>query len=202
MNKVIALDGDGVLLDYHAAYRLAWQQAFGHLPELRDPQAYWPMDRWNVPRLEPAERAKLRACMNDVFWSSIPAIPGAIQACQALSDAGYELVCLTAIDAQYQSARLKNLQNHGFPIESVIATPIFNTGGSNPKAEVLKELLPVAFVDDFLPFMIGLPAGIHAALVLREPNGSPNVGADLDLVHSQHANLSDFAAWWLCGKPT
>jgi len=197
MGKVIALDGDGVLLDYHAAYRLAWQQAFGHLPELKDPQAYWPMDRWDVPRLEAGDRAKLRGCMDDIFWSSIPAIPGAIQACQILCDAGYELVCLTAIDSKYQSARLKNVQSLGFPIERVIATPALILGGSNPKAEVLELLKPVVFVDDYLPFLKGIPTGIHAALVLREPNGSPNVGPDLSLAHSTHADLAEFAEWWL-----
>jgi hypothetical protein len=31
--------------------------------------------------------------------------------------------------------------------------------------------------DDFLSYLRGIPDNIHAALILREPNGSPNVGA-------------------------
>ncbi len=45
---IIALDADGVLLDYHVAYRSAWHKAFNHLPTLKDPNAYWPIDRWDV----------------------------------------------------------------------------------------------------------------------------------------------------------
>jgi len=49
--SIIALDADGVLLDYNAAYRFAWYRAFGELPELLDANAYWAIDRWNVRRL-------------------------------------------------------------------------------------------------------------------------------------------------------
>ena len=48
MSKIIALDADGVLLDYHAAYRIAWFRAFGVLPEIKDSRAYFPMERWDV----------------------------------------------------------------------------------------------------------------------------------------------------------
>jgi len=37
MKPIIALDADGVLLDYHHAYARAWAEAFGHPPALRDP---------------------------------------------------------------------------------------------------------------------------------------------------------------------
>jgi beta-phosphoglucomutase-like phosphatase (HAD superfamily) len=45
---IIALDADGVLLDYGLAYAGAWQKAFGQFPPERDPLAYWPTDRWDV----------------------------------------------------------------------------------------------------------------------------------------------------------
>lgn len=43
----------------------------------------------------------------------------------------------------------------------------------------------------------GVPTSVHAALIMREPNGSPNVGEDLALAHSKHEDLSGFARWWL-----
>lgn len=195
-NSIIAIDADGVLLDYHTAYRRAWKQAFGELPELRDPKAYWPMDRWAVSTLEGDELAKFRACFNQDFWASIPAIHGAVRACKALCDAGYELVCVSALELHFQAARLQNLRNCGFPIKRVIATPSA-ANGANPKAEVLRQLRPVAFVDDYLPYMYDLPSEIQAALILREPNGSPNTGEHLALVHSQHVDLEDFSSWWI-----
>lgn len=193
---IIALDADGVLLDYNTAYRHAWEKAFGKLPGLRDPDAYWALDRWHVHQLEGDALEKFRTCFDELYWESIPAIQNAVRACEELCEAGYELVCVTAVNPRFQSARLKNLKNHGFPIDRVIATSNVATGMS-PKANALQELKPIAFVDDFLPYLRGIPNDIHAALVMREPNGSPNTGGELALAHSQHADLADFVSWWL-----
>ncbi|MBC3879701.1 HAD family hydrolase [Undibacterium sp. FT79W] len=196
MKPIIALDADGVLLDYHEAYRYAWNKAFDVMPAIRDPQAYWPIDRWNVRRLVGEELAHFRASFDQDFWSTIPAINGAVDACLRLHDAGYELVCVSAIEAQFQAARLQNLRDCGFPIQRVIATASTGTHTS-PKAAALQELHPIAFVDDYLPYLRGIPSHIHSALVLREPNGSPNIGEDQAVVHSRHADLAEFATWWL-----
>ena len=64
---VIALDADGVLLDYHLAYADAWQRAFGEYPAERDPQAYWPMDRWKVPKLRLWRRSRFRSEFGELF---------------------------------------------------------------------------------------------------------------------------------------
>ncbi|GGC83616.1 HAD family hydrolase [Undibacterium terreum] len=201
MKPIIALDADGVLLDYNLAYRRAWDKAFNTLPSERDPLAYWPIDRWDVLKLEGNELAHFRAYFDQQFWSEIPAISGAVEACLALRKAGYQLVCVSAMDKRYEAARLKNLRDCGFPIERVIVTESLESVIS-PKAAALRELHPVAFVDDYLPYLRGIPNNVHAALVLREPNGSPNVGPDLMLAHSQHADLIEFSRWWLdCRGP-
>lgn len=193
---LIALDADGVLLDYHLAYADVWARVFGQRPRERDPQAYWPMDRWEVEQLAGEALARLQAGMDEQFWSSVPAIESAVTACHALHDAGHRLVCVSALPLRFADARLRNLRDLGFPIERVIATGRAE-GLGNPKAEVLAELRPAAFVDDYLPFLAGLPAQTHAALVLRQSRGSPNVGPALESVNSQHADLAAFASWWL-----
>lgn len=197
MNRqLIALDGDGVLLDYNRAYAAAWQRAFGHYPTERDSQAYWAMDRWNVERLCDERLEQLRACFDETFWSTVPAMDGALEACEKLSAAGYELICVSALRPVHEQARLRNLQDLGFPIQRVIATS--NTGGEqSPKAHALAQLQPVAFVDDYLPYFRGVSSSIHAALVLREPGGTPNTGPGLQAIHSTHTNLAAFANWWL-----
>jgi len=193
---LIALDADGVLLDFHLGYASAWQRAFGFAPPERDPLAYWPIDRWQVERLEAAQRAQFRAAFDEQFWTTVPAIDGAVEACHRLHDAGYELVCVSALEAEFEAARLRNLRDLGFPIERVIATG--NAAGDrSPKADAIEMLAPIAFVDDYAPYMRGVPAQVHTALVLRAPNGSPNVGADLSLAKSIHDDLADFAAHWL-----
>lgn len=193
---LIALDADGVLLDFHLGYASAWQRAFGHAPAERDPLAYWPMDRWQVERLDGAQRSVFRAAFDEHFWTTVPAIAGAVDACHRLQRAGFDLVCVSALDHEFESARLRNLRDLGFPIERVIATGNAE-GERSPKADTIEQLRPVAFVDDYLPYMRGVPNHVHTALVLRAPNGSPNVGADMALAKSVHANLAEFADHWL-----
>ncbi len=59
---MIALDADGVLLDYNLAYAGAWERAFGVYPVERDPLAYWAMDRWQVERLSDGLRPTKCCC--------------------------------------------------------------------------------------------------------------------------------------------
>ncbi|MCD2164926.1 HAD family hydrolase [Comamonas koreensis] len=198
-HRVLALDADGVLLDYNLAYAGAWQRAFGRRPALRNPHAYWAADRWDVERLSGEALHRFRAGLDAQFWSALPAVPGALEACQQLDGAGFELVCLTALPPLFAQARLANLRDLGFPIERVIATGSDVSAGS-PKATALAQLQPLAFVDDYLPNFAGLPEGIHGALVLREPDGSPNGGPALQQLHSTHASLAAFAHWWLAER--
>jgi phosphoglycolate phosphatase-like HAD superfamily hydrolase len=193
---LIALDADGVLVDLHRGYASAWERAFGRVPAERDPLAYWPMDRWQVERLEGEERARFRAAFDEQFWSTMPAIDGAVEACHRLQQAGFDLVCVSALDAEFEAARLRNLRGHGFPIERVVATGNAE-GERSPKADAIERLRPVAFVDDYLPYLRGVPGHVHTALVLRAPNGSPNVGPELALAKSMHADLAAFAEHWL-----
>jgi len=190
------LDADGVLLDYNAAYANAWEKAFGKLPALRDPDAYWPMDHWAVERLSGESLTRFRSEFNEEFWSTIPAIDGAVEACNQLADEGYRLVCVTALDEAFAEARRHNLLALGFPIDHVIVTAGAGHDVS-PKRDAIERLMPAAFVDDFLPYHRGLSADVHKALILRESNGSPNVGVELADVDSQHANLKAFTTWWL-----
>lgn len=193
---IIALDADGVLLDYTRAYGLAWQRAFGQHPELHDPRAYWPMDRWGVPRLSGDSLERFRAVFDEEFWSTIQPVPGAVEACHLLASGGYTLVCVTALEDRYAAARARNLIDHGFPITDVIATGKVASTGS-PKAEPLANLKPVAFADDFAPYLVGVDDGIHKALIVRDPVGSPNTGEWLEHSDSQHVDLLAFAKWWM-----
>lgn len=196
---LIALDADGVLLDFHLAYAAAWQRAFGAYPRERDPQAYWPIDRWDVERLDAVRRAQFRIQFDEYFWSTCPPLPGAVDACHRLVDAGFELVCVSALEHEHGPARLRNLRDLNFPIQRVIATGN-STGERSPKADAIEELNPMAFVDDFLPYLRGIPAQVHTALVLRAPNGSPNTGDEMQLAKSVHQDLADFTTHWLTAQ--
>jgi len=195
-STLIALDADGVLLDYNLAYARAWERAFGIYPALRDPQSYWPIDRWAVERLAGERLDCFRAAFDESFWEAVPAMEGAVDACQRLVNGGYSLVCVTALEPRYAEARARNLRALGFPINEVVATSKLEHDRS-PKAETLGRLNPVAFVDDFLPYHRGVGPSVHKALILREPKGSPNMGEELEIVDSKHQDLSAFVTWWL-----
>lgn len=193
---VIALDADGVLLDFHLAYARAWERAFGQFPAERDAQAYWPMDRWDVPRLGFFGKRRFKAVFDEQFWSTVPAIEGALEACHRLHDAGFALVCVSALDERFEEARSRNLRELGFPLERVIATG-HREAARSPKADAIEAVGAQVFVDDYLPYFRGIPNAVHAALIVRAPNGTPNVGPDLAWVSSSHENLADFAEHWL-----
>ncbi len=180
--KLIALDADGVLLDYSLAYASAWEKAFGVYPKLINPNAYWPIDRWAVERLSGSQLDLFRNVQDESFWSSIPAINGAIEACHLLRNAGYELICVTALKSRFRVSRQKNLLDLGFPIERVL-TVEHNDGTVSPKAAVINGLKPLAFVDDYLPYMAGIDTDIHQALIVRDPDNSPNIGKGMNLCH-------------------
>lgn len=195
----IALDADGVLLDYNNAYADAWAKAFGERPALRDPEAYWPIDHWAVERLQGERLATFRAVFDEQFWSTVPAIAGAVEACQRLVDVGYRLVCVSAMKDDFVAARQRNLEALGFPIAEVIATSS-DASHVSPKAVALAKLQAVAFVDDYLPYHRGVMPPVHKALILRESRGSPNIGPELACVDSQHADLGAFTDWWLATR--
>ena len=153
---ILALDADGVLVDLHMGFARAWERAFGAFPEERDPQAYWPQQRWDVPPLDAEQRLQLRAHFDETLWESLPAIAGALEACHRLHDAGHELVCVTALDDRFRKARLRNLRSLGFPIDRVLATGHVE-GPRSPKADAIESLRPVAFVDDYVAYLRGVP---------------------------------------------
>ena len=194
--NLLALDADGVLLDYHDAYAKAWERAFGGPVNIVDPLAYWPKDRYGLLHLSGPELSQFRAQFNEEFWATIPAIPGAIESTHALRAAGYDLICLTAIRPEHHGARVRNLQALGFPIHQVISAH-GESSERSPKADALLEWMPAAFVDDFLPYMRGAHESIHTALIDRSPHGSPNRGPELTLARSLHADLQDFTRFWL-----
>ena len=191
----IALDADGVLVDYNRGYARVWERAFGQVPRELNPRAYWATKRFDVRWLEGEERTHFNTFFDDGFWRSLPAMPGAVEATQLLHAHGFELVCVSALPTIHGNARLANLRALGMPIDRVYACP--RESDKNPKIQTLVDLAPVAFVDDYYPYLRGVPDTMHRALLLRDPEGSPNVDLDPAHVCSTHNDLLEFARWWV-----
>lgn len=188
---VIALDADGVLLNYNQAFGALWSAHFGGDPlTVQDQTAYHATRYWGV---EAPERG-------DVFWDyfdkngwrTMPAMEGAIEACKALVAAGHTLVCVSSMPEHRADDRLHNLQTLGFPIERMIATGSRFGSTANPKKEAIEALKPDWFVDDELRKLKDLDG---VKLVLIDPGHSdcPNRGQSRDFVHMVVPTLADFA---------
>ena len=195
-SNLLAFDADGVLLDYHASYAKAYAKAFGVEPTVADPLAYWPRDRYAIPLLEGQRLEAFRAAFDEQLWSSMDALPGALEALSLLAERGFRLVCVTAVRLENLEYRKRNLSSLGFEFEEVVSCPPAE-GLRSPKAHALARLSPAAFVDDYLPYFDGAPSGVHLALIDRSPNGSPNFGPARSGIHSAHADAMDFARYWL-----
>lgn len=195
-NNLITIDGDGVMVDYTTAYGRRWAQCFGTIPRVLDANAYWPRDVYSVEELEGERLEKFRHHGGDAFWQSFDALPGAVEACLKLSKAGFDLVCVTALTPQYGPARLANLRNLGFPIDKVYATGD-DHDGRNPKQELINELKPAAFVDDYLHYMQGIDPAVHTALIEAGKNKSPNWDSKYQPPKGIYKNLLAFADWWV-----
>lgn len=82
-------------------------------------------------------------------WRTMSMHDGALEACFLLHNAGYELVCVTAMQERFTEHRLENFRTHGFPIDRIIGTGFHHDNFSkNPKKTVIEQLHPVVFVDD------------------------------------------------------
>ena len=203
-SNLIVLDADGVMIDYHAGYASAWERAFGEKLTVRDPEGHHPMHYWNVPQLSEVGQAHLATKgFTEEAWSTMPALPGAVDACQQLQRMGFRLACVTALSPRWRAARSANLTALGFSMEEVYAVghssdtaaPGTPRPVGNPKLDVLTQLAPALFVDDHLPYFQCLPAGIWRALIDVRPNGSANSDPHLEPPHSRHSSLAEFAAW-------
>lgn len=97
-------------------------------------------------------------------------------------------MCVSAIEPLFQAAGLQSLYDHGIPIARVIAPANIKCNRQSEGRRVACTT-PVAFVEDCLPYLRGIPDFIYAAHVLLEPNGSPNTVDDLAWAHSQNTEL-------------
>jgi hypothetical protein len=197
--RIFALDADGVLLNYNRAFPGVYQKAFGKPLELIRPDAYHATNAYGLTLAKGTpEYDQFYAHFGYEAWSTMPVYDGVVEACHALHQAGYTLVCVTSMPPEFEQARMENLRAHGLPFEQVIATGRYK--GINPKLEVLQQLQPVAFADDLAHNFHGLDGSVHKGLIDYGNYDSPNRTLDLSVADSTHSSLLEFVTWWLANK--
>lgn len=173
-SKKIALDCDGVLLNYNVAWKDAFLRAFNvDLPHVQD--SYHAHNQYGVAVGDvhyykdnaAYQREMLFKAFTDDGFETMPALEGALEANLALVDAGYECIVVTAVPEYTRLKRIKNLADLGFKISDVICT-------YPRKAETLTAMMPVAFVDDQRMNFHGVPPEIQRILIHKDVHDSPN----------------------------
>ena len=152
---LIALDADGVLLNYNDMFGKVWNKATGATISCVEPRAYHATNYWGVEK--PHKEHPFWDVFDKEGWNTMFAMEGAVEACQMLVNAGHKLVCVTSMPAHRQADRLANLKALGFPIDEVIATGHCEDRLRNPKKEAIERLGPDWFVDDELRKLKDLP---------------------------------------------
>jgi 3-deoxy-D-manno-octulosonate 8-phosphate phosphatase KdsC-like HAD superfamily phosphatase len=195
--KLIALDVDGVLLDYKKGYASGWEKIFGKKLISKNPEMFHAYNEYECAFENLEQKEFFFSSFKDEHWENMPALDGALEACNELVNMGYNLVCVTSMPIEFVSYRKKNLEKLGFPISETYAVgrdknvPLYN-----PKKEKLIELDPVAFVDDYYANFINLPPSIHNALIDRNQPDSPNKELNRELANSIHDHLYGFFEFW------
>jgi len=197
MKKIIALDCDGVLIDYNAHYPTVWEAAFGEKLSVKNPGYHHAHNEYDCTFEDQEQKSRFYSAFDGKQWENMPVISDAFDACNELVSMGYELVCVTSMPEEFLEFRERNLKLHNFPISKTYAVGRDRSRSVyNPKLEALLEINPVAFVDDYAANFINMEeTKIHRALIYRNQPDSPSKNW-LHLANSTHTNLQDFVDFW------
>lgn len=189
--KLIALDCDGVLLNYNEAFGRVWYALYGELLPIKNPNAYHAENYYGVT-LFGAKRQEFYDFFNRSAWGTMNALPQAIEATQQLRKAGYKIFVVTSIPKAAQEVRHNNLINLGFAVDATIATGA-HIKGVNPKKAYIDILTPDYFVDDLMDNFNNLDSDTELVLIDAKNYDSPNKNFSQPiLLHSTHSSLWDF----------
>ena len=153
MNRIIALDVDGVLTDFDAHWRQCAEQVLGRVvPQVHEDHQL--RTRYGLTRQECD--AVWRAYHDDE-WSRLPLYNHAADLIYALEDMGCTVWAVTSIGVRHWESRARSL--HGLiPAKRILC--VGHAAPASEKADVLHYLDAVAFLDDH-------PANVNAAAACR-----------------------------------
>jgi phosphoglycolate phosphatase-like HAD superfamily hydrolase len=193
-NKLLALDGDGVIFDYRKAFPVVWKAAFGAEIEMVEPNSYHAHTAYGISWESDEQKNLFFEQFGTHAWATMPLMDGADEACKLLKDAGYKLIIVSSMNPKFSQARADNCKLFDLPIDDVIA--VKRVEKENPKLAELHRLKPAALVDDLIDNFDGLDSAIHAAFINYEridcPSRSHRIAPD-----SSHGSLLKFAHYWL-----
>ncbi len=146
--KLCVLDADGVLLNYHQAFKETYEKMFERQCHVVSPTSYLSLKYFGLPDFSEEEMTKFKKEFIQQ-WNSMMALEGANEAISILKEKNYKIIVLTAIPEEHVQAREENFKKLKMNIDAVIASPV-KKKDVNPKKEYLDVLQPHFFVDDYI----------------------------------------------------
>lgn len=194
MKPLFLIDGDGVMLDYNQAFKEHYEKIYNTSLTLKKPKSYLAVEMWGVGNMSKEDYHHFKTESEKIgIWENMPALPDSLEFVKELSQY-FTVWCLTSMPTEYEQARLKNLQNLGFPIEKVIATS--RVGKENPKKRFVEELKPMYFLDDLLQNFVDIHPKNKTKLIYLDwkHEDSPNKEYDHINPHMTIHHYQDFFA--------
>ncbi len=146
----IALDVDGVLLDFVPAWISYAERLLGRKLNWYNPSSYRMHEKLDITRAE--ADAVWNLFNAEGGWLTLQAIPGAPAVVAELKKYA-QVVAVTASDPKHTEQREQNLR------ELDMEMPVFAVGIGGCKREVLHRLQPRMFVEDMVHNLEAAPAG-------------------------------------------
>ena len=198
VEKIIAVDGDGVMFDYRKAFPLVWRAAFGTDIQMVRPDAYHAHTAYGITWESVEQEAHFFKHFGEEAWSTMPLMDAGVkEGSELLVDAGFTLVCVSSMNPQFEAARKRNCELHALPFSEVHA--VKRSGAGNPKKAVLERLRPVALADDLMDNFEDLSHEIHTAFIDYGRFDSPSLTSPL-VPMSTHGSFLEFARYWVSRK--
>lgn len=142
----IVLDCDGVVLDFDLVFPIVAQDVLGREAPLARKSNEYSLDlRYGLTRSEML-RVMDAYTDHEKGWAGLPLIEGADEVIRDLRDRGHPIHMVTAIDECIKGHRTENLSRYGIEVDAIHCVGVGNTS----KAQVIRQINPIAFVDDRL----------------------------------------------------
>ena len=144
---MIALDVDGVLLDFVGHWETVAEYVLGFRPT-KQTDSFAMSKRYGLP--EAAASLVWERYRDGSVWGNIPPLPGAVETVQALINIGRKVVAITSVPTHAVGHRERAMAQW-FPGVTMYQAESMAPGhknGEKTKEEWLCILRPLAFIDD------------------------------------------------------
>ena len=159
--KKIALDVDGVLLDFMTMFDYAAEQFLQR--KIIPAKDQHERDEYHLSKRVGCTKEEahqiLQYMLDTGLYGKIPALPGVYQAIQEIKKQNFKIYIVTALPEEARAMRLKNLKE----VLDLVPDEIHLVGMGKSKKAALEKIMPDIFIDDRIDYLASVPNLYHTA---------------------------------------